>query len=151
VENLFLLNDAQMRRIGQHFPLSHGVPRGDDRYVVSAILFVLLNETRWTDLPAEYGPRKTIYNRFLRWSELGVFNDIFVELANLPDEADRIVIDVVRLKFNRTAAHLLQLGCFPDVSNSLAISHSIGGGSGRHSIAGMRRSWPTAVGTAQSH
>lgn len=31
--------------------------------------------------PREYGPHKTIYNRFVRWSRLGVFNKIFAELA----------------------------------------------------------------------
>jgi putative transposase len=142
VERLFLLSDAQMCKIRRHFPLPHGVPRGDDRLVVSAILFVLLTEIRWTDLPLGYGPRKTIYNRFLRWSELGVFNEIFVELANLPNEADRIVIDAVRLKFNRTAAHLLQLGCYPDASTGFPF---------RQSNMHMPRAWPIALGTAQSH
>jgi len=33
------------------------------------------------DAPKEYGPHKTIYNRFVRWSRLGVFNRIFAALA----------------------------------------------------------------------
>lgn len=37
----FLLTPAQMRRIRPHFPLSHGVPRVDDRRVLSGIIFVL--------------------------------------------------------------------------------------------------------------
>jgi putative transposase len=142
VERVFLLSDAQMCKIRRHFPLPHGVPRGDDRLVVSGILFVLLTEIRWTDLPPEYGPKKTIYNRFLRWSELGVFNEIFVELANMPDEADRIVIDVVRLKFNRTAAKLLQLGYYPDASTGFPF---------RQSNIHLQRSRTIAFGTAQNH
>ena len=31
--------------------------------------------------PREYGPHKTIYNRFVRWSRMGVFNKIFAGLA----------------------------------------------------------------------
>ena len=27
---------------------------------------------RWSDVPAEYGPAKTLYNRYKRWSEAGV-------------------------------------------------------------------------------
>jgi transposase len=32
---------------------------------------------RWRDAPSEDGPHKTIYNRFVRWSRMGVFNRIF--------------------------------------------------------------------------
>jgi len=79
--DMFLLSDAQMARISPFFPLSHGVPRVDDRRVISGIIFVIRNGLRWRDVPPSYGPHKTIYNRFVRWSEMGVFGRIFVELA----------------------------------------------------------------------
>ena len=79
--DLFLLSQAQMRRIEGYFPLSHGIARVDDRRIVSAIVFVIRNGLRWRDAPKEYGPHKTIYNRFIRWSRLGVFNKIFAALA----------------------------------------------------------------------
>jgi putative transposase len=79
--DVWLLSEAQMRRIEPFFPLSHGVPRVDDRRVISGIIFVLKNGLRWRDAPPAYGPHKTIYNRFIRWSRLGVFNPIFAELA----------------------------------------------------------------------
>jgi putative transposase len=79
--DLFLLSRVQMRRIERYFPLSHGIARVDDRRIVSAIVFVIRNGLRWRDAPPEYGPHKTIYNRFIRWSRLGVFNKIFAELA----------------------------------------------------------------------
>src|SRR5674536_372478 len=69
--DLFLLSEAQMRRIEPFFPLSHGVPRVDDRRVISGIVFVIRNGLRWRDAPREYGPHKTVYNRFVRWSRLG--------------------------------------------------------------------------------
>ena len=81
MSDLFLLSEAQMRRIERYFPLSHGVARVDDRRVISGIIFVIRNGLRWRDAPGEYGPHKTIYNRFIRWSRLGVFNRIFAELA----------------------------------------------------------------------
>jgi hypothetical protein len=43
------LSDAQMRRIERHFPRSHGVPRVDDRRIVSGIIFVIRNGLRWRD------------------------------------------------------------------------------------------------------
>jgi transposase len=78
---MILLSEAQMARISPFFPLSHGIPRVDDRRVISGIIFVIRNGLRWRDVPPSYGPHKTIYNRFIRWSELGVFGRIFLELA----------------------------------------------------------------------
>ena len=77
MSDLIWLSEAQMRRIEPYFPLSHGVPRVDDGRIVSGIIFVIRNGLRWRDAPAAYGPPKTIYNRFIRWSRLGVFNKIF--------------------------------------------------------------------------
>jgi transposase len=71
--DLLLLSEAQMRRIEPYFPLSHGIARVDDRRVISGIVFVIKNGLRWRDAPPGYGPHKTIYNRFVRWSRLGVF------------------------------------------------------------------------------
>ncbi len=111
----FLLSKAQMRRIEPFFPLSHGVPRVDDRRIVSAIIYVIKHGLMWRDAPVDYGPHKTIYNRFIRWSRLGVFNRIFAELAGKAGKPDRIMIDATHLKAHRTAASLLKKGLFPDV------------------------------------
>ena len=114
--DLFLLSQAQMRRIERYFPLSHGVARVDDRRIVSAIVFVIKNGLRWRAAPPEYGPHKTIYNRFIRWSRLGVFNRIFAALAHKGGKPERLMIDATHLKAHRTAASLLKKGLFPDVS-----------------------------------
>lgn len=47
-----------MQRIEPNFPLSHGVPRVDDRRIISGISFVIRNGLRRRDAPAEYGPPK---------------------------------------------------------------------------------------------
>ena len=118
MDDLLMLTPAQMRRIEPYFPRSHGVPRVDDRRVLSGILFVIRNGLRWRDAPAGYGPHKTIYNRFIRWSRLGVFNKIFAELAGKGSKPDRLMIDATHLKAHRTAASLLKKGLFPDVSGA---------------------------------
>ena len=115
MSDLMLLSEAQMRRIEPFFPLSHGVPRVDDRLVLSGIIFVLRNGLRWRDVPREYGPHKTIYNRFIRWSRLGVFNRILAELTEKRSKSDALMIDATHLKAHRTAASLLKKGMFPDV------------------------------------
>ena len=118
MSDLMWLSEAQMRRIEPFFPLSHGVPRVDDRRIISGIIFVIRNGLRWRDAPKEYGPHKTIYNRFIRWSRLGVFNRIFGALTAKAGKADQLMIDATHLKAHRTAASLLKKGLFPDVSDA---------------------------------
>jgi transposase len=116
---LFLLNERQMARIEVYFPLSHGVPRVDDRRVVSGIVYVIRNGLQWKDAPKGYGPpHKTLYNRFIRWSRLGVFDRIFAGLAAEGPWPERIMIDATHLKAHRTAASLLNKGLFPAVSGA---------------------------------
>jgi transposase len=66
MRDLIWLRDDQMARSEPYFPLSHGIARVDDRWVLSGIIFVIRNELRWRDTPLEYGPHKTLYNRFVR-------------------------------------------------------------------------------------
>jgi putative transposase len=116
--DLFWLTEAQIQRISPFFPLSHGVPRVDDQRVVSGILHVIRNGLRWRDAPAEYGPHKTLYNRFIRWSRMGVFNRIFAGLAGCKGQPDRLMIDATHLKAHRTAASLFKKGLYPAVSDA---------------------------------
>ena len=115
MSDLIWLTEAQMHKIEPYFPLSHGVPRVDDRRIISGIIFVIRNGLRWRDAPAEYGPHKTIYNRFIRWSLMGVFNKIFAGLAAKAGTPDQLMIAATHLKAHRTAASLLKKGLFPDV------------------------------------
>lgn len=105
-----LLSRAQMRRIEPFFPRSRGLPRVDDRRVVSGIIYVIRNGLMWKDAPRRYGPPKTLYNRFVRWSRLGVFERIFAALAADAGPPDRLMIDATHLKAHRTAASLRKKG-----------------------------------------
>ena len=105
----FLLTEPQMRRISPHFPLSHGKPRVDDQRVISGIIYVIRNGLMWRDAPVSYGPYKTIYNRFIRWSRTGVFARMLIELTNQAGDTDEIMIGATHLKAHRTAASLVKL------------------------------------------
>ena len=112
----FWLTQAQLKRIEPYFPLSHGVPRVDDRRVISGIIHVIKRGLQWRDAPSEYGPPKTLYNRFVRWSRMGVFDRIFAGLAAGEGIPEQLQIDATHLKAHRTAASLLKKGMFPVVS-----------------------------------
>jgi len=112
MSDCFYLTQSQLDRISPYFPKAHGVPRVDDRRVLSGIIHVLRRGLQWRDAPAEYGPHKTLYNRFIRWSEMGIFDTIFKELSsqNVPEQ---LQIDATHLKAHRTASSLLKKGMFP--------------------------------------
>ena len=106
MSNLFWLTEAQMARLRPYFPKSHGRPRVDDRRVLSGIIFITRNGLRWCDAPSEYGPPKTLYNRWKRWSDMGVFARIMEGLAGESAERKTIMIDATYLKAHRTASSL---------------------------------------------
>ncbi len=97
------------------FPLSHGVPRVDNRRVLSGIIFVIRNGLHWRDAPREYDPHKTLYNRFIRWSRLGVFDRILASLSVQSGVPENLMIDATHLKAHRTASSLLKKGMFPAI------------------------------------
>ena len=116
MSDVFLLTRKQLNRIKPYFPVSHGIPRVDDVRVISGIIYVIRNGLQWKDAPKAYGSHKTLYNRFVRWSRMGVFNRIFRALAGAHGTPDRLMIDATHLKAHRTAASLLKKGMFPAVS-----------------------------------
>jgi transposase len=109
----FELTQSQLERIAPYFPLSHGVARVDDLRVISGIIYVIRHGLPWKDAPREYGPHKTLYNRFVRWSKRGIFNRIFTALAGKAGMPERLMIDTTHLKGHRTAASLQQKGAVP--------------------------------------
>jgi putative transposase len=108
--DLPMLSRAQMRRLEPFFPLARGLRRVDDRRVISGIICVIRHGFQWKDAPLGYGPYKTLYNRFMRWSRLGVFERIFAALAAQPGVPERLMIDSTHLKAHRTAASLAKKG-----------------------------------------
>ncbi len=95
-----------MARLAPFFPKSHGKPRVDDKSVLSGIIFINRNGLRWRDAPKEYGPQKTLYNRWKRWSDKGIFAGMLIGLAADHGEKNTVMIDATCLKAHRTASSL---------------------------------------------
>ena len=103
--NLFWLNDEQWFAVQPLLPTDvRGKERVDDRRVISGIVFVIKSGCRWCDCPPEYGPAKTIYNRFVRWARRGVWENLFRELAGNGRSTDTQMIDSTHVKAHRSAA-----------------------------------------------
>jgi transposase len=74
--------------------------------VLSGIVFFNRNGVRWCDAPKDYGPYKTLYNRWKRWGEKGIFLQMMEGLAAAGAESKTIRIDATYLKAYRTASSL---------------------------------------------
>jgi len=103
--DFFWFSDTQWARIEPLLPTdSRGKDRVDDLRVLSGIVHALKNGGRWADCPREvYGPKKTLYNRFVRWAERGIWKEIFSALAGAEDAPDRVFIDSTCIKVHRCA------------------------------------------------
>ena len=102
--DFFWFSDSQWARIEPHLPMDvRGKKRVDDRRVLSGIVHALKCGGRWADCADVYGPKKTLYNRFVRWAERGIWEDIFSALAGTQDTPDRLFIDSSCIKVHRCA------------------------------------------------
>ena len=105
IATIFGFGTRQFARLQPYFPTdTRGKPRVDDRRVISGIVHVLKSGCRWIDAPAVYGPRKTLYNRFVRWAAKGVWVDIFHALASAGGPPAEVLIDSSAVKAHRCAS-----------------------------------------------
>ena len=100
----FWLSDTQWAAIAPLLPSFGGKPRVDDRRVISGILHRFREGLRWRALPAVYGPRTTVFNRFNRWSERGLWQDIFTALSHCDEPPLIGMADSTAVRAHRAAA-----------------------------------------------
>jgi transposase len=82
-----------------HLPTNQpGPERQDDRRMLSGIIHVLEIGCRWQDCPKDYGPHKTVYNRFARWSERGVWQKTFDSVASPAEPPEQAALDSSHVK-----------------------------------------------------
>ena len=101
----FWLTAVQFSKIEPHLPTdTRGKARVDDRRVISGIINVLKSGGRWIDAPPDYGPRKTLYNRYVRWAAKGVWSGLFHALAQAGGPTEQVLIDSSAVKAHRSAS-----------------------------------------------
>ena len=109
------LTDTQWDLIEDLFPKqTMGRPRLDDRGLFNGILWILCSGAAWRDLPERYGKWQTVYSRFRRWEEIGLFDRILDRLQIELDEHRqvdyaaqrflRVMIDSTSIRASRAAA-----------------------------------------------
>lgn len=104
-EGLPMLSDEKAKKITDRSPKTRGKKRVDDKKAISGICFKFITGCRWKDIPRGYGNFSTLKNRNARWSQFGVFETAFSELA-VPDESnENLLMDNSCLKNHRTATN----------------------------------------------
>ena len=63
-----------------------GRPAHDDRRFVEAVLWWRRTGVPWRDLPSDFGPWKTVFNRFDRWAKAGRWERLFLALQTDRDD-----------------------------------------------------------------
>jgi transposase len=86
------LNDYEWASIKPMLPNKpRGVPRVNDRRILNGIFWVLRSGAPWRDLPDDFGPYTTCYNRFVRWRRAGVWDRIMDALATAHDVSVQMI------------------------------------------------------------
>lgn len=82
------MRDDQWDRIKDCLPGKPGdvgVTAKDNRLFVEAVLYRYRAGIPWRDLPERFGDFKAIHTRFTRWSQKGVWKNIFETLSQDAD------------------------------------------------------------------
>jgi transposase len=82
------LDDRQWGKIEAVLAAERGAGRQpkDNRNFVEAVLWWRRTGVPWRDLPNEFGPWKTVFNRFDRWSKAGKWSRLFHALQTDRDD-----------------------------------------------------------------
>lgn len=104
MSDFFWLSDEAWSAIEPHLPKNQpDARRVDDQRIISGILHVLKVGCRWRDVPAEYGPAKTIYDRYHRWARRRIWHRIFENMAASGTIPHELSIDSTHIKAHRSA------------------------------------------------
>ena len=102
----YALRDDQWERIKDFLPGREGHVGGnaaDNRLFVEAVLWIARTGSPWRDLPPQFGPWNSVYQRFARWSRSGVWHRVFAQLAQDAD-FEEVFIDSTIVRAHQHAA-----------------------------------------------
>lgn len=100
------LRDDQFKRIAALLPGKASDPgrtAADNRLFVEAVLWIGRTGSPWRDLPPQFGPWNSVYQRFARWWRRGVWHRIFADLAQDAD-FEEVFIDSTTVRAHQHAA-----------------------------------------------
>ncbi len=106
VQDRLVLSDAQWERMA---PLiigradQRGSTGRDNRMFVEGVLWIVRTGAPWRDLPDAFGEWNSVFRRFSRWSQKGVWWRLFAALSDDPDFA-YLIVDSTTVRAHHHAA-----------------------------------------------
>lgn len=102
------LTDEQWERLKPLLPPQKprtGRPATDHRQIVNGILWILRTGAPWRDLPERYGPWQTVYGRFNRWRQEGLWQQVFERLLAEADAQGKVEWEIHFVDSSIVRAH----------------------------------------------
>lgn len=100
------LTEEQWLRIQPMLPPERtgkkGRPRNDDRKMLNGMLWMAHSGAQWRELPKCYGPWSSVYARFAKWLNEGLWERIFSELSRDAD-TENLSIDSTCVKVHESS------------------------------------------------
>ena len=101
------LSDDEWNRIKDLLPAERtgkkGRPAKDNRMIVNAVMWLLHTGAPWRDIPEEYGSWNSVYTRFRRWRERGIWEKVFSSLSKDQD-LENVMIDGTYVRAHQDAS-----------------------------------------------
>ena len=105
-QDRLVLSDEQWNRISGLI-IGRADQRGstgrDNRMFVEGVLWIVRTGAPWRDLPEMFGEWNSVFRRFSRWSQKGVWNGIFEALSDDPD-FEYLIIDSTIIRAHQHAS-----------------------------------------------
>ena len=101
-----MLSDSQWARIAELLPgklTDKGGRAADNRRFVEAVLYIARTGCPWRDLPKELGNWHSVYVRFARWEQYGVWNRV-AEAWRHEADLEELFIDSTIVRAHQHAA-----------------------------------------------
>jgi transposase len=103
-----VLRDDQWAQIAPLLPGKVGDPgrsAADNRLFLEGVLWIARVGAPWRDLPEKYGNWNSVFKRFRRWANNGIFDRVF-EVLSAEADFEYVIVDgtIVRVHQHGTGA-----------------------------------------------
>jgi len=93
-----------------------GLGGKNDRTFFEAVFYWHRTGVPWRDLPSEFGPWQTVYNRFNRWSKDGKWERLFAFLKTSPDNRRHAIDSTINKAHQHSAGQKKGAQIIPSAS-----------------------------------
>lgn len=99
------ITNEEWERMEEMFPAERtgkkGRPAKNNRNMLNGMLWIARSGAQWRELPERYGPWQTVYSRFRKWQEIGIWENIFHMLSSDADK-ENLSVDSTMAKAHQS-------------------------------------------------